>query len=317
MEALPLPNPARIEHIDGNKYTVTLEPLYPGYGVTIGNALRRVLLSSMPGAAVTAVKFKFVDHEFSTIPNVQEDVIQIILNLKQLRLKSTSPEPVRLSLKSKGEGVVTAAQIQETDQVQVINKDLHIATLDNKNADFDMEIVVDQGRGYVPVEIREDQKLEVGMLAIDAIYTPVKSVFFDVTNVRVGQITNFDKLTLNLETDGTISGEEVMDIAAHILVDHFTMMFNRSVITEEMMAQADTIVDEVAESMPLEPDVAAEEQGGTSLDELQLSNRAKNALMKNGIMTVEALRSLSDTDINNISGLGEKTINEIMEVLKR
>jgi DNA-directed RNA polymerase subunit alpha len=315
MEALPLPNPARVEHVEGNKYTVTLEPLYPGYGVTIGNALRRVLLSSMPGAAVTAVKIKFVDHEFSTIPNVKEDVIQIILNLKQLRLKSTSAEPVRLSLKSKGEGVITAGAIQETDQVQVINKDLHIATLDNKNSDFDMELVVEQGRGYVPVESREDQKHEVGMLSIDAIYTPVKSVFFDVTNVRVGQITNFDKLIMNLETDGSISGEEVIDIASNILVDHFTMLFNRSVITEDRSAatEPEGMVEDAAEETFEAPVI----EGGTSLDELQLSNRAKNALMKNNISTVEALRALSDEDINNISGLGEKTINEIMEVLKR
>lgn len=314
MEGLPLPNPARVEHVEGNKYIVTLDPLYPGYGVTIGNALRRVLLSSMPGAAVTAVKIKFVDHEFSTIPNVKEDVIQMILNLKMLRFRSTSTEPVRLSLKMKGEGVVTAGQIQETDQVQVVNKDLHIATLDNKNADFDMELIVSQGRGYVPVEIREDQKLEVGMLAIDAIYTPVKSVYFDVTNVRVGQITNFDKLILNLETDGTISGEEVIDIASNILVDHFTMMFNRSVISGDRAVPAEEVVeteDEIIEDAPVEP------VSGTNLDELQLSNRAKNALMKNNIMTVEALRALSDEDINNISGLGEKTINEIMEVLKR
>jgi DNA-directed RNA polymerase subunit alpha len=314
MEGIPLPNPARVEHVEGNKYIVTLDPLYPGYGVTIGNALRRVLLSSMPGAAVTAVKIKFVDHEFSTIPNVKEDVIQMILNLKMLRFRSTSTEPVRLSLKAKGEGVVTAGQIQETDQVQVVNKDLHIATLDNKNADFDMELIVSQGRGYVPVEIREDQKLEVGMLAIDAIYTPVKSVYFDVTNVRVGQITNFDKLILNLETDGTISGEEVIDIASNILVDHFTMLFNRSVITEDHKAEAEQVEVGVTD-MPEE--VVPESVEGTNLDELQLSNRAKNALMKNGIMTVEALRALSDEDINNISGLGEKTITEIMEVLKR
>jgi DNA-directed RNA polymerase subunit alpha len=315
MEALPLPNPARVEHIEGNKYMVTLEPMYPGYGVTIGNALRRVLLSSMPGAAVTGVKIKFVDHEFSTIPNVKEDVIQIILNLKQLRLKSASAEPVRLSLKAKGEGVVTAAQIQETDQVQVVNKDLHIATLDNKNADFDMELIVEQGRGYVPVEAREVQKSEVGMLGIDAIYTPVRSVFFDVTNVRVGQITNFDKLSLNLETDGTISGEEVMDIASHILVDHFTMMFNRSVITEDQVSPVESMPELATDDE--QPMIAPEIVEGTSLDELQLSNRAKNALMKNGIATVEALRALSDDDINNIAGLGEKTINEIMEVLKR
>jgi DNA-directed RNA polymerase subunit alpha len=238
----------------------------------------------------------------------------MILNLKMLRFRSTSTEPVRLSLKAKGEGVVTAGQIQETDQVQVVNKDLHIATLDNKNADFDMELIVSQGRGYVPVEIREDQKLEVGMLAIDAIYTPVKSVYFDVTNVRVGQITNFDKLILNLETDGTISGEEVIDIASNILVDHFTMLFNRSVITEDHKAEAEQVEVGVTD-MPEE--VVPESVEGTNLDELQLSNRAKNALMKNGIMTVEALRALSDEDINNISGLGEKTITEIMEVLKR
>jgi DNA-directed RNA polymerase subunit alpha len=227
--------------------------------------------------------------------------------------RSTSTEPVRLSLKAKGEGVVTAAQIQETDQVQVVNKDLHIATLDNKNSDFDMEIIVEQGRGYVPVEARENQKLEVGMLGIDAIYTPVRSVYFDVTNVRVGQITNFDKLSLTLETDGTISGEEVIDIASHILVDHFTMMFNRSVITEQAEVSPE-ISNDFIEEPTLEPTEIVE---GTNLDELQLSNRAKNALMKNNIQTVEALRALSDEDIKNISGLGEKTINEIMEVLKR
>ena len=315
MEAIPLPHPARVEHVEGNKFSVTLEPLYPGYGVTIGNALRRVLLSSMPGAAVTAVKIKFVDHEFSTIPNVKEDVIQIILNLKQLRLKSASNEPVRLSLKAKGEGVVTAANIEETDQVQVINKDLHIATLDNKNSDFDMELIIEQGRGYVPVEAREVHNTEVGMLSIDAIYTPVKSVYFDVTNVRVGQITNFDKLSMTLETDGSISGEEVMDIASHILVDHFTMMFNRSVITEETEAATSAEEVEAEDEAPMLDAPVIE--GGTSLDELQLSNRAKNALMKNNIMTVEALRALSDDQINNISGLGEKTITEIMEVLKR
>ncbi len=150
MEAIPLPNGAKIEDLGANKYKLTLEPLYPGYGVTVGNALRRVLLSSMPGAAVTAAKIKFVDHEFSTIPNVKEDVIQILLNLKLLRVESFSSEPVRLQLKVKGEKSVTAADIKETDQVKVINKNLHIATLDNKTADFEMELIVEQGRGYLP-----------------------------------------------------------------------------------------------------------------------------------------------------------------------
>jgi len=225
MEAISLPNHAKVADLGKNKFSVTLEPLYPGYGVTIGNAMRRVLLSSMPGAAVTAVKIKFTDHEFSTIPNVKEDVIQIILSLKQLRLKSFSQEPVKVGIKVKGEKVVTGADIKETDQVQVINKDLHIATLDNKSAEFDMELTVEQGRGYVPVEARENQKQEVGVIAIDSIFTPVKSVHFDITNVRVGQLTNFDKLEIVMETDGSINGQEAMDIASHILVDHFTMLF--------------------------------------------------------------------------------------------
>ncbi len=313
MEAIPLPNQADVAHVEGNKYKVTLEPLYPGYGVTIGNTIRRVLLSSMPGAAVTAVKIKFVDHEFSTVPNVKEDVIQIILALKQVRFRSQSSDPVRLKLKVKGERTVTAADIEETDQVQVLNKDHHLATLDNKNADFEMELIVEQGRGYVPVEARENPKLEVGMLSIDAIYTPIKSVYFDVSNVRVGQITNFDKLELTMETDGTIGGEEAMDIAAHILVDHFTMMFTKGSVPEPVTAIAEEASDMGAEASTEEAP-AAEEQ---NLDDLNLSNRAKNALMKNGIVTVEKLKGLSNEEIQNIAGLGEKTITEILTTLGR
>lgn len=313
MAAIPLPNHAHIEHIDGNKYKVTLEPLFPGYGVTIANAMRRVLLSSMPGAAVTAVKIKFVDHEFSTIPHVKEDVIQIILNLKQLRLKSASPEPVRLSLKAKGEKAVTAADITETDQVQVVNKDLYIATLDSKAGELEMELIVEQGLGYVPVEAREHQKMEIGMLAIDAIYTPIRSVYYDISNVRVGQMTNFDKLEMYMETDGTISGDEAIDMASHILVDHFTMLFtNRS---EQSML---TIGD--SEGEVHEPEMEHDEEpvlDTAGLDELNLSNRAKNALVKHGITTVASLKGLSNDEINNIDGLGKKTISEILAALGR
>lgn len=317
MEALPLPNQANVKHEGGNKYTLTLEPLYPGYGVTIGNAMRRILLSSLPGAAITAVKIKFVDHEFSTIPHVKEDVIQIILNLKLLRLKSFSSEPVRVSLKVKGEKVVTAADIQETDQVQVVNKDLHIATLDNKNSDLEMEFVVEQGRGYVPVEAQVGlQKNEAGMLSIDAIYTPVRSVYFDVTNVRVGQITNFDKLTLTMETDGSMTGNEAVDIASHILVDHFSMMFNQDFTAGVGEPLVQAIPEETQEA--LSEEVQNESAPvGRSLDDLTLSNRAKNALKKNNISTVEALEALTNDEIRNIDGLGDKTITEILTVLDR
>jgi DNA-directed RNA polymerase subunit alpha len=306
MEALPLPNHAQITDLGQNKYSIILEPLYPGYGVTIGNAMRRVLLSSMPGAAITAVKIKYADHEFSTIANVKEDLIQIILNLKLLRLKSFSAEPVRLFLKEKGEKNVTAASFKETDQVQIINKDLHIATLDNKNADFEMEIIVEQGLGYLPVEARENHKMEIGMIVVDAIFTPIKSVHFDVSNVRVGQLTNYDKLELFMETDGTLTGAEATDIAAHILVDHFTMMFNSD------FAKIETIAEGVSEA-PVETSATVENEILNST----LSTRAKNALTKNGVITMAALQALPNEEINNLSGLGEKTIKEILEFLGR
>lgn len=314
MEAISLPNLAHVTDLGDNKYSLVLEPLYPGYGVTIGNAMRRVLLSSMPGAAVTAVKIKFVDHEFSTIPNVKEDVIQIILNLKQLRLKSFSSEPVKLSLKVKGEKIVSAADFKKTDQVEVINKDLHIATLDNKAAELDMEITVEQGRGYVPVEARENQKQEVGVMAIDAIYTPVKSVHFDVSNVRVGQRTDFDKLEIVMETDGSLSGQEAMDIAAHILVDHFTMMFAGDFAKigklDSQASDQPTLFSEqaIAEIIP---------EGENEIQRSVLSTRAKNALVKNGITTLAALQAQTSEQISNLSGLGDKTIKEIMEFLGR
>jgi len=311
MEALPLPNHAQVADLGHNKYSLTLEPLYPGYGVTIGNTMRRVLLSSMPGAAVTAVKIKFADHEFSTIPNVKEDVIQIILNLKQLRVKSFSSEPVRLVLKEKGEKVVTAASFKETDQVQIVNKDLHIATLDNKNADLEMEIVVEQGRGYLPVEARENYKPEIGMIAVDAIFTPIKSVHFDVSNVRVGQLTNYDKLELVMETDGTLSGQEAGDIAAHILVDHFTMMFSTDFAKVETPSEEPSVVADESAAVP------ALEAAENEITNSTLSTRAKNALVKNGIVTLAALQALSNEDVANLSGLGDKTIKEIMEFLGR
>ncbi len=303
MEAIPLPNQVSLLEQDGNRYTFVMEPLYPGYGVTIGNTLRRVLLSSMPGAAVVAVKMKWVDHEFSTIPNVKEDVVEIILNLKQLRLKVHTEEPVRLSLKVKGEKVVTAADIKETDLVEVVNKDLYIATLDNKSAELDMELIVQQGRGYVPVEQRESEKLEIGMIAVDAIYTPIKNVNYEVQNVRVGQITNFDKLTITMETDGTINGQEALNIAAHILVDHFTMLVNDSAIPANATSRAVT------------PEVFEESAEGTSVKSLDLSVRAQNALEKNAISTVEQLQAMTSEEIKSLDGLGEKTASEILAVL--
>ena len=308
MEAISLPNQVQLVSQDGNRYVFAIEPMYPGYGVTIGNALRRVLLSSMPGAAVTAVKIKWADHEFSTLPNIKEDVVQIILNLKQLRLKMHTDEPVRLTLKVKGEKDVTAADIKKTDLVDVANENLHIATLDNKNAELDMEIIVQQGRGYVPVEMRENEKHEIGMIAVDAIYTPIKNVNFDVSNVRVGQITNFDKVTLTMETDGTITGTEALNIAGHILVDHFQMLINDSALGGQIISGGGEAPMQIGES-------AQSPMSGTPVKSLNLSVRANNALEKNGINTVEQLQNLEVDQIKNLEGLGEKSIKEVLEAI--
>jgi DNA-directed RNA polymerase subunit alpha len=209
--------------------------------------------------------------------------------------------------------VVTAESFKETDQVEIINKDLHIATLDNKNADFEMELVIEQGRGYMPVESRENQKLEVGMIAVDAIFTPIKSVHFDVSNVRVGQFTNYDKLSFTMETDGSILGEDAMDIASHILVDHFSIMFKDGFGPSEIIAASEAAPE-------TEAPVEAEEVVVGDDNEIvasTLSTRAKNALIKNGITSFKTLKAMTTDDVMNLSGLGEKSAKEIVEYLER
>lgn len=197
---------------------------YPGYGATLGNALRRVLLSSLPGAAARSVKFQGVAHEFSTIPGVKEDVVQIILNLKQVRFRCHSDEPVVVTLKAKGEGAVTASLIKSSSSVEVVNGDHVIATLTDKKAELEMDITVDRGLGYVPIEAREGEEREIGEIAVDAIYTPIKRVNYEVENMRVGKRTDYDKITLEIVTDGTLSPMEAFQRAVAILVEQFSVL---------------------------------------------------------------------------------------------
>lgn len=224
MDKIPLPNKFELKEIDANRGVLTIEPLFAGYGITIGNALRRVLLSSIPGAAITSIKIKGVDHEFSTIDGVKEDVVDIILNLKQLNLKLHTDEEVRLTLKKKGKGAVTAADIETNADAEISNKDLVIATLTNDTVELEMELVANRGRGYVPTETRSEEKKEIGMIAIDSIYTPIKNVAMQVENVRVGQVTNFEQVQLDIETDGTVGIKEAVALASQIIVDHFSLL---------------------------------------------------------------------------------------------
>jgi DNA-directed RNA polymerase subunit alpha len=228
MEQIILPSKIEIQKgKNPNEETVIVEPCYYGYGTTLGNALRRVLLSSLPGAAVTAVKIKGAQHEFSAVPHVKEDLIEIILNLKQLRLKVFTDEVVRLFLKAKGEREVKAKDIEKDANVQIANPDLRLATLTSKDADLEMEIFVSRGRGYVPTEAREEEKLEIGTIAVDAIFTPIRNVGVKVEPVRVGRITNYDKLILDIETDGTITPFEALTQSVQILIDHFNLIKDR------------------------------------------------------------------------------------------
>ncbi len=223
MSEIILPDHIKSTATGDNAAEIIIKPLYPGYGTTLGNVLRRVLFSSLPGGAVTAVKIKNVDHEFSTLPNVKEDVIEIILNLKKVNLQVHTKEAQILKLKVKGSKKVTAKDFKANSQVDVMNQDQVIATLTDKNAELEMEVTVDTGRGYVPVETRVDETPEIGTLLIDAIYTPVKNVGFSVEHTRVGKMTNYDKLVMNIETDGTIKPEDALESAVQILLDHFNL----------------------------------------------------------------------------------------------
>ena len=212
-----------------NEGVLTVEPCYQGYGTTVGNALRRVLLSSLPGAAIFAVKIKGAQHEFTTLKGVKEDVLGLILNIKQVRLKSFSDETVKLTLKAKGMGAVKAGDIEKNADVEIVNKDLVICELTEKDAELEIDLFINRGRGYLPVEERDKADLEVGAIAIDSVYSPVINVGFKVENTRVGEITNYDKLTLTIETDGSITPEEAIDQAVKIISDYFTVVSTRGV----------------------------------------------------------------------------------------
>ncbi len=233
MQKISLPQAPKYTEIAPSHGKFEILGCYPGYGTTLGNAIRRILLSSLEGAAVVSVKMKGVSHEFTTLPGVMEDAVHIILNLKQVRFRMTEEGPVRLSLKGKGEGVVKAGDIKTVSGVEVVNPEQVIATLSDKKAELEMEIDVASGIGYVTVEQQEREK-EIGMIAIDAIYTPVKRVNFEVENMRVGKRTDYDKITLEVVTDGSISPEEAFAKSISILIEQFsTLAMETKEVAEE------------------------------------------------------------------------------------
>src|SRR5579872_7558550 len=289
----------------GNYASYDIEPLEAGYGVTLGTALRRVLLSSLPGAAVTSIRIEGVQHEFQDIPNVLEDVTDIVLNVKQLRLRSFSDHAVSMRLEVSGEPggprVVTAADIDAPSTVEIVNPDLYLATLDNEKARLEMELVVETGRGYVPADSKEDQP--IGVIPVDAIYTPVQKVNYNVEHTRVGQITNYDKIVLEMWTDGTITPDEALRQSADILVRHFSQLANyRAAMIEPEKAPLS--------SLPIPQKIY-----DTPIEDLDLSVRAYNCLKRSNITKVGQVLSMNEEDLLGVRNFGEKSLQELRERL--
>ena len=240
-----LPEKLSVLKEEGHKMTLELSPLYPGYGVTVGNALRRVLLSSIEGAAITSVKIKGVSHEFSTMEGVLENVIEIIMNVKKIRLKLFGDEPATLELKVSGEKEVKAKDIKTHQNVEIVTKDQLIATLTSKKAELEMELTVEKGIGYVPIEQRQKEKISVGTIAVDALFSPVKNVNFTVENIRVGQRTDYNKLMLEIETDGLISPREALKKSLEIIAKHLEIIEKE--LGHEIKEETETTTEELAE----------------------------------------------------------------------
>lgn len=299
---ISLPLPPKVIQKDKNRAVVEIEGLYPGFGVTIGNSLRRVLLTSLEGVAVTEVKIKGADHEFSTIPGVLEDVIMIILKLKNLRFKIYEGDSQKVELKVKGEKEVKGSDFKMFPQIELANPELHIATITDKNTELDMEITIEKGIGYEPKEQRKMKKKEIGAIAMDAIFTPIKNVSFTVENMRVGDRTDFDKLSLDIETDGTITPEETFYKATELLIKHFNIIFEGKV-SESKEAKSGEIKEEDAAK--------------TSVEDLKLSARTLKALMENNIKTVGGIVKKSEKALSGLEGMGDKAMTEIKKKLKK
>ena len=288
---------------DGSYGKFVIEPLERGYGITLGNALRRILLSSLPGVATSAVKIDTVLHEFSTVKGVKEDVTELILNIKSLALKMNGEGPRTIYIDAKGPGVVTGADIKTDGDIEVVNNDLHIATLDD-GAKLYMELTVNKGRGYVSQNKNKTDELPIATIPVDSIYTPVKRVNFAVENTRVGQITDYDKLTIEIWTNGTIRPDEAIGLSAKILIEHFKLFMT-------LTDHADNV-----EIMVEKEEDKKEKVLEMTIEELDLSVRRYNCLKRAGINTVQELTERSMDDMMKVRNLGKKSLEEVEQKLQ-
>ena len=297
------PNIECLEVDNNNNYAkFVCEPLERGYGVTIGNSLRRILLSSLTGCAITSVKIDGVLHEFSSIPNVVEDVPEIIVNLKNVRLKFAENEEKVMRINFKGEGEVTAGDIITDGTVEILNPDLHIATV-SEGGQLIMELTADMGRGYTPSEKNKKPNQDISVLPIDSIYTPVKKVNYQVKNTRVGQMVDYDKLIIEVWTDGSLKADEALSLAAKVMTGHLELFIDLSEATRNTQVMIEK--EESKKEKVLE----------TSIEDLELSVRSFNCLKRAGIATVEDLTNKSESDMMKVRNLGKKSLDEVIAKL--
>jgi len=301
------PNIEVVEISEDNKYgRFVVEPLERGYGITLGNSLRRIMLSSLPGVAVSQIKIDGVLHEFSSIPGVKEDVTEIVMNVKSLAIKNNGDanEVKTAYIEYEGEGVVRASDIQVDQDIEILNPDLVIATLSGKDTKLYMELTITRGRGYVGADKNKTDDLPIGVIAIDSIYTPVERVNVTVENTRVGQITDYDKLTLDVYTNGTLAPDEAVSLAAKVLSEHLSLFIDLS----ENAKTAEVMVEK--------EDDEKEKVLEMSIDELELSVRSYNCLKRAGINTVEELTNKTSEDMMKVRNLGRKSLEEVLAKLK-
>lgn len=304
------PGLVAVDDHSGNSATFTVEPLHSGYGMTLGNSLRRVLLSSISGAAITSFKIEGVTHEFTTVPGVKEDVVDIMMNLKGIRFRVYGDDQQTLRISRKGKGTVTARDIETNADVEIVNPDHVIATVDDDKASFIMDLTVEVGRGYRTIEEGTAKKAS-DMIALDAVFTPVLRVRYKVENTRVGQVTDLDKLLLTIDTDGSITPRDAFEEASAILVNQYTALAGKTRVAAPEAASNAAVANSTPET------AGAEEAGAlnTSVEDLNLSARTYNALVNNDIHTVRDLLSLSDAELRDLKGFGSKALDEVKEKL--
>lgn len=303
------PTITKVTEDAANTATFTVEPLHNGYGMTLGNSLRRVLLSSISGAAVTSFRIEGVTHEFTAIDGVKEDVVQIMQHIKGLRFKVYSDEPQTLTIEKKGSGAITAADIKTNADVEVVNPEHYIATLDGKTA-FKAEIVIETGRGYQTIEESSEHRQSADFIAVDAIFSPVLRVRYKVESTRVGQMTNLDKLLLTAETDGTITASEAFEEASALLTNQYAALAGKTTVEAAPFQLSSPASDSGSSVAEDEKDALT-----TSIEDLNFSARTTNALINNDIHTLKDLFSLTDAELKDLKGFGSKALDEVREKL--